>query len=67
MHINPCRPQLFQILQIAISMITDLHLDEPWDEAVPRLEPSSNIQSISGGLHLAAQRAYLGCYFISSV
>ncbi|KAF7585238.1 hypothetical protein BBP40_011605 [Aspergillus hancockii] len=60
MHLRPRSFQLYQYLQIAISMMVDLGFD---DDAVSE---SDTDQSLSFGA-IEAKNACLGCYYLSSL
>ncbi|KAJ6075895.1 hypothetical protein N7499_007876 [Penicillium canescens] len=60
-HFVPERQQAYQYLQIAISMVIDLRLDqEAADLVEPRTEQSDTYVR-------EACRAYLGCYYMSNI
>ncbi|KAL4867741.1 hypothetical protein BDV12DRAFT_186432 [Aspergillus spectabilis] len=60
-HFIPGSQQTYQYLQIAISMVIDLGLDQ---EAADLLEQRTELGDTSIG---EACRAYLGCYYMSSI
>ncbi|CEL00477.1 hypothetical protein ASPCAL00077 [Aspergillus calidoustus] len=60
-HFNPWSPQTYRYLQIAISMVVDLGLDKMVSDMMDGSTECGDAYSRD------ASRAYLGCYYISSV
>ncbi|KAF2095330.1 hypothetical protein NA57DRAFT_79820 [Rhizodiscina lignyota] len=63
MHLRPHSRQIFQVLQIAISMIIDLHFNESPN---PRELASATVDQDKASFIRMTQAAYLGCYYLSS-
>jgi hypothetical protein len=67
MHLRPRSLQVFQILQIAITMIIDLHFDEVLED--DEIISGANLLRVNDGedLRQSIRLAYLGAHFLSSV
>jgi hypothetical protein len=59
MHLRPRKTQIYQFLQMAVTIVTDLQYDLPLEERDDHTTPSS--EELSSSI-----RAYLGCYYLSS-
>jgi hypothetical protein len=65
-HVNPRNNQSFMYLNLAISLIIDLGLDQeaPNPNNFSAIKTDGLIEA--GSFTVAAKRAYLGCYWLSS-
>ena len=69
MHLSPRSRQVFQMLQIAITMVIDLKYDKFIEYTQVQEAGRSNGDADLDNqeeLILVEQRAYLGCYYLSS-
>lgn len=68
-HLRPKNRQAFMYINLALSILDDLGIGHP-DRLITSLCPDNveyeGLQDDVGGFTKAAQRAYLGCYYLSS-
>jgi hypothetical protein len=68
MHMSPRSRQVFQMLQIAITMVMDLKYDKfiEYTQVLEGGRSDSRASLDQDDLILTEQRAYLGCCYLSS-
>jgi hypothetical protein len=68
-NFDPVRQQLYQLVQMAVSMALDLNLNRPVrldPTAPPTLVPQLGLKARLLLEEIEGQRAILGCYYLST-
>ncbi|ERF73018.1 hypothetical protein EPUS_07112 [Endocarpon pusillum Z07020] len=64
-HFKPQAQQIYQLLQLAISMAIDLGISHKPDKPVMDISAGNKTASVSPNEEREGQRAFLGCYYLS--
>ena len=65
-HFTTQTQQIYQLLQMAIAMAIELGISHRPRKPVIDISANKNVKSMSPEVEREAQRAYLGCYHLSS-